>query len=706
MIRDYGLQDYGYTSQTLPRCEDHDWTLVCRLPHNAQFQPWIKVDSLAGKSIALHSTNCLVQGMQPVQYCETRDGIHDYEAPGWISGHGAYYVIPAGVTVLEVKYHETGFDTNFAGAFTCNDEDYTILWQKATRTCYVCMRDHFMDCPDRERTPTCLGDVAVQIEEIFYAFDTRAHALAKEALLSKRGFTHIVDQNLVFAGESSTWFYYMNTGDRETMVTQYPRMKRYLETWAMGSDGLNEHKGVPHHGSPEGWDWCDWGSEAKDRRIVQCTQYYAALGVLRKLADITGDQADVPAIDQRLDSIRSNFDRHFWKGEFYQSDRVDYPDERANAMAVVTGLASRDKWDSIFSEVLSKKMNPAWEDGPTYNADSYFERWIMEALCIMGREEQALLRMHERYQQQIESSFTTLHEGFGRWWKGSFNPGASLNHGWNSPNIILSRFIAGVQPSSPGWDAFEVLPREAFLTCIDVTVATIKGDINVSLRKDETCYAIEIDVPQGTRATVGIPKKAFTAIDEISQPASSETDEYLLFELRPGHAKVSATGRLSLSRAKTPAPKVSPEMCLDRTSLLVSASLTHTGPFISYGKGKWFEKKDGSPRDAVDGDLYTFWSTGRHQQGDEWFQVDLGIRRRVRRIELENSWCPYDCPREFSVHVSDDGETWSDPVVRGAGTQSITRIAIPPQETRVIRIAQTGQHPKYWWSISDLRIYP
>ena len=151
-VRDLGLNEYVTLSKTLPHSEDQPWTLICRLPHNAQFQPWIKVDSQAGKIIELHSTNLLVQGMQQVQTYETIDGVQCHETEGWISGHGAYYTIPAGVTVLEVKYHETGFDADFAGSFVCNDEDYNILWQKATRTCYVCMRDHFMDCPDRERT--------------------------------------------------------------------------------------------------------------------------------------------------------------------------------------------------------------------------------------------------------------------------------------------------------------------------------------------------------------------------------------------------------------------------------------------------------------------------------------------------------------------------------------------------------------------------
>jgi hypothetical protein len=81
----------------------------------------------------MHSTNCLVQGMQPVPHCETLDGIHHCVVEDWISGHCAYYVIRAGVAVLEAKYHETGCDTACAGSFHRSDEDYNILWKKASR---------------------------------------------------------------------------------------------------------------------------------------------------------------------------------------------------------------------------------------------------------------------------------------------------------------------------------------------------------------------------------------------------------------------------------------------------------------------------------------------------------------------------------------------------------------------------------------------
>ena len=96
-----------------------------------------------------------------------------------------------------------------------------------------------------------------------------------------------------------------------------------------------------------------------------------------------------------------------------------------------------------------------------------------------------------------------------------------------------------------------------------------------------------------------------------------------------------AEGDVILSAEKTPAAKREPEACYDRHALSVSASITHTGPFVSYGQGKWMGKDGGSPDDAINGDIYTFWSTGRPQQGGEWFAIDMGSSQPVSRIELE-----------------------------------------------------------------------
>ena len=136
-IKDYGLKPYVRVSQRLPHTEDRAWKLVCALPYNCQFQSWIQVEALAGKTLQLNSSNPLVLYLTPTETCVTTEGDHAYEAQRWVSREGAVYTIPAGVTVKAVQYRETGYDTTFAGSFQCNDEDYNILWRKAARTAYL-----------------------------------------------------------------------------------------------------------------------------------------------------------------------------------------------------------------------------------------------------------------------------------------------------------------------------------------------------------------------------------------------------------------------------------------------------------------------------------------------------------------------------------------------------------------------------------------
>jgi len=96
-IKDYGLKDYIRISKDLPRSEDQPWKLVCTMPYNCHFQPWIQLDSPEGKTIQFNSSNPLVLYLTPTETYTTTSGEQTYEAKKWVSGEGAIYTIPAGV---------------------------------------------------------------------------------------------------------------------------------------------------------------------------------------------------------------------------------------------------------------------------------------------------------------------------------------------------------------------------------------------------------------------------------------------------------------------------------------------------------------------------------------------------------------------------------------------------------------------------------
>ncbi len=697
-LKDYGHKDYVRISKDLPHVEDKPWKLVGTMPYNCHFQPWIEVEAEAGKEIRFNSSNPLVLYLTKTETYTTRTGLQEFEAKKWVSGEGAIYTIPAGVTVKAVKYRETGYDTTFAGSFECNDNDYNVLWKKGARTAYLCMRDHFYDCPDRERVGFW-GDGTPELNQCFYAFDAKSHRLCKELVVRKLQPKFYPGQHLEFLGDYGLWFYYLQTGDLESMRMVYAPTKEFLfNTYKFGNQRT----------------WFDWGKENKDTAVIETCFYYNCLGTLKKIVLATGHDDDVAEIDAKLVSIQGSFDKEFWKGNYYMSSQVKEPDDRANAMAVNVGLADRDKWPAIYEHVLTKK---------TY-ASCFFDRWVFESLCKMGKQEYALLRMHERYKTMIPCSFTTLWEHYDRWWASqidAFDEGSTLNHGWNPPVVLLSHTIAGVSPVEPGWKTYQVLPKEAFLTAIKVTVPSIRGNVTVELKKTATEYTLEITSPADTTAIVGIPKGSFTKLESIHANQvtiwdgkfregvagvqwDGEDSDYVKFKVVPGTWKFVGRGTLTNHSNKQPALLTTPVSGrpLDKKGWTASASVVDGIYLFSGGK----IPVDISAANAIDGDHWTGWrDLTKVQYPGQWFQVDLQKKQAFSAVVLDNTWAQWDSPTGYAVTVSDDGEKWSEPVATGAGQLGITMISFPEQNARFVRITQTGKSEKYHWSIYELDIY-
>ena len=694
-MKDYGLKHYVRLSKALPHMEDRSWRLVCKMPYNCQSQPWIRVKGRGGEQLQFNSTNPLVQYLTPTETCTLSPGRHDYEAKNWVSGEGSVYTIPAGVTVEDVQYRETGFPTSVTGSFECSDPDFNTLWNRAARTAYLCMRDHFYDCPDRERVGFW-GDGTPELDQCFYIFDSNSHRLCRDLVRRKLEPTFYPGQHLEFLGEYGLWFYYMQTGDLDSLRAVYPATKNFLlKTYAFGNKGT----------------WFDWGKDIKDTSVIENCFEYIDLGTLEKIAKVTGHAADIPEIEARRAAIQASFNQKYWKGKWYQSSDVATPDDRANAMAVNAGLAEPEKWESIYRNVLSTT---------TYSS-SFFDRWVVEALCKMGKQEKALARMSTRYRTMIQSPITTLWEHYDRWWASwidAFDEGSSLNHGWNPPAIVLSKDIAGIQPTEPGWTQFEVMPGEAHLTSIKVVVPTVKGKIPVEIAKSGTEYRVTVTAPAGTTAIVGIPMGSFSRLDSISAngrlvwdgqyargpkgvKAVGIEDDYVKFSVPTGTWSFIAKGLLPVAAPKVIPITEAPEVCLDTHRWVASASVpdamfTFSGANLPV---------DGSAANALDGDHWTGWrDKTKTQYPGQWFQVDMQRRETFDKIELENAWAVWDSPKAYAVTVSEDGQHWSQPIATGKGQLGLTVIRFPSQTARYIRVTQTASDPTYFWSIYEFSV--
>ena len=534
----------AYTSTTIRRSAGKK-IIECELPYNAQITPYLKIKSPAGLKLDMRTDNYFGGGAYNVraEYV-TRDGTQEHESMGWMNGHRMIYTIPDGVEILELKYRETGYDAEFAGAFHCNDEFFNSLWNKSRRTLYVGMRDYLMDCPDRERAQWWCESYMLMA---FYSLDDKGRLLIKKSIdeifnwrkrdgalyapaPSGNWFIELPIQMVAVIGRYGLWTYYMYTGDLDTIRRVYPYAKKYLALWDNRNDGLV----VPREGQ---WNQADWG-ENIDLFLFSNEWYYIALLGMKNIAEELGHPKDAEFFEKRMKEFKAGFDRTFWTTEGYRSPGFGgLTDDRSNAMAVVADLASPDKYE-ILKKVLVKNRF----------GSPYMEKYAVEALIKMGYINEGMARLKERFGDMVKSRLTTLWEG---WEVGSFDyGGGTINHPWaGSGMIILSQLVGGIEPVKPGFREFRIMPREGNLESIDERVRTRHGDILLRIRNDKSVYRLTAAVPPGTRAHVHLHKrnsakryaKRISVNDTPMLQAAGKTPRTVMDTSHPDYYRISVS---------------------------------------------------------------------------------------------------------------------------------------------------------------------
>lgn len=510
--KDYGLKTYT-------RTERQGNQILAYLPYNAQITPYLKVKSVAGRKIDIR-TDDYRGGSATNVFAEyiTREGVQEFECRGWMNGHYVIYTIPEGCEVLELKYRETGYETDFAGNFWCDDPFLTRLWTKSQRTLYITMRDTYMDCPDRERAQWW-GDVLNELGEAFYALDEKAHRLTRKGICELMDWQRadstifapvpagnykdeLPMQMLASVGYYGFWTYYMGTGDKELIEYVFPKVKKYIHVWKTSSDGLV----IPRKG---GWTWGDWGDN-KDMELLFSLWYSIALDGYAHMARLVDEPAEARWADETNDRLRKVFHQKYWTGAYYKSsDYEGQPDDRAQALAVVAGVLPKELYPTI---------RPFFRQ--QYHASPYMEKYVLQALCEMGYYQDAMDRMRLRYEAMVDSPLTTLWEGWGIGKEGF--GGGSYNHAWSGgPLTILSSYVAGVKVVEPGFKVFSICPNLGNLSHVKVTVPLAGGRfIEADVKKDAERCVLELAVPEGTAGLVGLPD-GYTQMRVNGKPAEA-----------------------------------------------------------------------------------------------------------------------------------------------------------------------------------------
>lgn len=493
-IRFQDIVDFSNSADYVGTPLTQDTTLVLDLPGNIQFTPYFELEAPAGKKLTLY-TDTYTDKQELPNFKDTyvtADGAQCYENYPWRSGSKLIIEAEAGVTFTRLGYRASGFNGEQAGSFTSSDPGLDQLWQESLNTLAICMRDTYMDCPERERGPY-MGDASNEIDAALYSYDQGGLDLTKKAILACVAWTRtdgaipsrapsvkpqeIPNQSLIFM--TSVYHYWLHSGDRETAEAYCNAFLNYLRLVEM-ENGLPVYR----DGS---WTWDDWGDRI-DTQLLQTGIYYYALNVTKSLADDLGITEGTEFLAERMDSMRENWRAVYYTEEGFKSPDSKYVDDRANAMLALSGLAGEKDWPLITDVIMS-----------TYQASPFIEKYVLEALCVMGRIDLALQRMRDRYAPMLNDEYDTLWETFD-------GETGTVNHGWTAaPLYILSKYAAGIRPTQAGFEAYEIAPGNE-LDSFHCTVWTPKGEITAELEtaaaeKTLTVTAIDaagtIIVPEG-----------------------------------------------------------------------------------------------------------------------------------------------------------------------------------------------------------------
>jgi alpha-L-rhamnosidase len=496
ILHDYGLANCtNLPASSFPFVSDGK-VFKCHLPFNKNVTPYFDIESNEGLQIHIDS-NMRLNTIET--FYTTKQGRQQFESFSWFNARIIEYTIPKGVTVHDLKYRWTGVGKT-PGHFESDDEWYTRIWEMAENTLYICARDNFMDTPDRERG-LWIGDVADQASYLFYSMDQPGRDLLKKSIKVTMAFSD--SESGIFAGlgpgrfrelpaqslqfiDQGIWHYYYNTGDIDTLAYAYPYAHRYLTLWGLKQNGLATFRSGA-------WKWTDWGpQETIDYDVIQNALYYGALSAAKKMAQALNDDTHMDFYNERLASIKQAYQREYWQDGFFSSNVDKFKDDRANAIAILNGLAMPEQYQAIVDNVLVSNQY----------ASPHFEWMVYKAMAIAENYDAALTRMKQRYDRQVSNKkLSTLAE---------YLPiGGSENHAWNAPSTVLSQYIAGIAPTSVAWKTFEILPNLAHMKRVKQLVPSVQGDINVEIKRTAHDIAFVVTVPDGASAELGIPKQYF-----------------------------------------------------------------------------------------------------------------------------------------------------------------------------------------------------
>jgi alpha-L-rhamnosidase len=242
-----------------------------------------------------------------------------------------------------------------------------------------------------------------------------------------------------------------------------------------------------------------------EARTVINAYAYADYSVIAKIAEATGNTADVTLYKQKAEAIKAAFNKQFINGQGVYADGL-LPDgtlsthisQHANMFPLALGMVPQANVKAAVDAVKQRKMN----------AGMVTVRFLTEALGENG-EAAHLLELYtnpswDGWAQSVSKGGTATWESWD-----ALETNQSMCHPWGTAGLSgIQRYILGIKAVKPQYELIQVKPLdfEGKLTHASGTVTTDKGLIELAWKRDAKKYELTLTSPVNVTAEVYIPK--------------------------------------------------------------------------------------------------------------------------------------------------------------------------------------------------------
>jgi alpha-L-rhamnosidase len=303
------------------------------------------------------------------------------------------------------------------------------------------------------------------------------------------------------------WSLYMATGDRAPIDEHLAGMARYVAMEDARSPGGIANTELGDWVSPE----TDPSGEnaPEDKRVAGTAYLYRMERVVAEMQRLAGDEAGARRFDGMADRVRDAFNARFldrgkgvYRGEGDQGYRQAH-----NLLALGFGLVP----EALRERVAASVAADAHARGDHLDTGALATKLILPVLTATGHADEAWA---------IATQVTFPSWGF---WRA--NGATSLWEHWKLASRSRGHYflgtvddwlfedVAGLRPLAPGWRRIGIRPAlTAWLDHASAAVMTPYGEASVAWRKAGGRVELDIHVPVGAEAEVGLPGAKTTTL--------------------------------------------------------------------------------------------------------------------------------------------------------------------------------------------------